>query len=46
MMVDNLRKRGITFVNWCYLCLGEEEIVFFHFIITQILWNLTSSYLE
>jgi hypothetical protein len=44
--MDNLRKRHVTVVNWCYMCKSSEEFadhVLLHCEIASALWSAISS---
>jgi hypothetical protein len=43
LMIDNLRRQGLTLVNWCCLCKKSEETVnhlLIHCEFTSELWHL------
>ena len=43
LTIDNLRRQGLTLVNWCCLCKKSEEIVnhlFIHCEFTSEIWHL------
>jgi hypothetical protein len=46
LMIDNLRRQGLTLVNWCCLCKKSEETVnhlLIHCEFTSELWHLVLS---